>query len=128
MAPPDVHEAPLPRRDRVRPPTRLSPPKWGASCVCVGFVEKPLCVWVEMDFDGCVIGTNRHAEGQAVRFNRKKKGQRKRNHPLLGMVAQMGQVLDAMLPCPTPDPGFEAGSLRDLNEDIQAFDPYREAC
>jgi hypothetical protein len=31
---------------------------------------------VTLDFDGSVLGTCRHAEGVAIGFNRKKKGQR----------------------------------------------------
>ena len=46
-----------------------------------------------LDFDGSVIGTCRFAEGSAVGFNRKKKGQRS-YYPLFCTVAQTGQVLD----------------------------------
>jgi hypothetical protein len=48
---------------------------------------------VTLDFDGSVLGTCRHAEGTAVGFNRKKKGQRS-YYPLFCTVAQTGQVLD----------------------------------
>jgi hypothetical protein len=48
---------------------------------------------VTLDFDGSVIGTCRFAEGTAVGFNRKKKGQRS-YYPLFCTVAQSGQVLD----------------------------------
>jgi len=55
-----------------------------------------LCVGrVTLDFDGSVIGTARHAEGTAVGFNRKKKGQRS-YYPLFCTVAQTGQVLDVL--------------------------------
>lgn len=55
-----------------------------------------LCVSrVTLDFDGSVIGTSRYAEGTAVGFNRKKKGQRS-YYPLLCTVAQTGQVLDML--------------------------------
>lgn len=50
---------------------------------------------VTLDFDGSVIGTRRHAEGTAVGFNRKKKGQRS-YYPLFCTVAQTGQVLDVL--------------------------------
>lgn len=50
---------------------------------------------VTLDFDGSVIGTNRYAEGTAVGFNRKKKGQRS-YYPLFCTVAQTGQVLDVL--------------------------------
>ena len=50
---------------------------------------------VTLDFDGSVIGTSRFAEGTAVGFNRKKKGQRS-YYPLFCTVAQTGQVLDLL--------------------------------
>lgn len=50
---------------------------------------------VTLDFDGSVLGTNRYAEGTAVGFNRKKKGQRS-YYPLFCTVAQTGQVLDVL--------------------------------
>lgn len=46
-----------------------------------------------LDFDGSVIGTGRLAEGTAVGFNRKKKGQRS-YYPLFCTIAQTGQVFD----------------------------------
>ena len=46
-----------------------------------------------LDFDGSVIGTGRAAEGSAVGFNRKKKGQRS-YYPLFCTIAQTGQVFD----------------------------------
>jgi len=48
---------------------------------------------VTLDFDGSVISTGRFAEGTAVGFNRKKKGQRS-YYPLFCTIAQTGQVLD----------------------------------
>lgn len=48
---------------------------------------------VTLDFDGSVLGTCRMAEGTAVGYNRKKKGQRS-YYPLFCTVAQTGQVLD----------------------------------
>jgi hypothetical protein len=50
---------------------------------------------VTLDFDGSVIGTSRHAEGTAIGFNRKKKGQRS-YYPLFCTVAQTTQVLDVL--------------------------------
>jgi hypothetical protein len=47
---------------------------------------------ITLDFDGSVIGTCRFAEGTAVGFNRRKKGQRS-YYPLFCTVAQTGQVL-----------------------------------
>jgi len=46
-----------------------------------------------LDFDGSVLATGRFAEGTAVGFNNKKKGQRS-YYPLFCTVAQTGQVLD----------------------------------
>ncbi|MGH8217205.1 MAG: IS1380 family transposase [Steroidobacteraceae bacterium] len=46
-----------------------------------------------LDFDGSVLGTTRMAEGTAVGYNKKKKGQRS-YYPLFCTVAQSGQVLD----------------------------------
>lgn len=46
---------------------------------------------ITVDFDGSVIGTSRYAEGAAVGFNRKKKGQRS-YYPLFCTIAQTGQV------------------------------------
>ena len=48
-----------------------------------------------LDFDGSVIGTGRWAEGTAVGFNKKKKGQRA-YYPLFCTVAQTGQVFDLL--------------------------------
>lgn len=46
-----------------------------------------------LDFDGSVLSTSRFAEGTAVGFNKKKKGQRS-YYPLFCTIAQTGQVLD----------------------------------
>ena len=48
---------------------------------------------ITLDFDGTVLSTSRFAEGTAVGFNKKKKGQRC-YYPLFCTVAQTGQVLD----------------------------------
>lgn len=48
---------------------------------------------ITLDFDGTVQSTNRHAEGTAVGFNKKKKGARS-YYPLLCTISQTGQVLD----------------------------------
>jgi Transposase DDE domain group 1 len=48
-----------------------------------------------LDFDGSVLGTGRFAEGTAVGFNRKKKGQRS-YYPLFCTIAQSAQVLDVL--------------------------------
>jgi len=71
---------------------------------------------VTLDFDGSVIGTGRVAEGTAVKFNRKKKGQRS-YYPLFCTVAQTGQVLDVL---------HRSGNVHD-SHGAQAFirDAYR---
>lgn len=48
---------------------------------------------ITLDFDGSVQGTGRAAEGTAVGYNRRKRGQRS-YYPLLCTVAQTGQILD----------------------------------
>ena len=48
---------------------------------------------VTLDFDGSVQSTGRRAEGTAVGFNKKKKGERS-YYPLFCTVAQTDQVLD----------------------------------
>jgi len=48
---------------------------------------------ITLDFDGSVLSTSRFAEGTAVGFNRKKKGQRS-YYPLFCTIAQTGLVLD----------------------------------
>ena len=48
---------------------------------------------VTLDFDGSVQSSARHAEGTAVGYNRKKKGQRS-YYPLFCTIAQTDQVLD----------------------------------
>lgn len=50
---------------------------------------------ITLDFDGSVLPTRRWAEGSAVGFNRKKKGQRS-YYPLFCTVAQTGQVFDVL--------------------------------
>jgi len=48
---------------------------------------------ITLNFDGSVLSTGRFAEGTAVGFNRKKKGQRT-YYPLFCTLTQTGQVLD----------------------------------
>jgi hypothetical protein len=50
---------------------------------------------VTLDFDGSVISSDRYAEGMAVGYNAKKKGQRS-YYPLFATVAQTAQVLDVL--------------------------------
>jgi hypothetical protein len=50
---------------------------------------------VTLDFDGSVLGTRRWAEGTAVGYNKKRKGERS-YYPLFCTVAQTGQVFDVL--------------------------------
>lgn len=50
---------------------------------------------VTLDFDGSVLSTRRKAEGSAVGYNRKRRGERS-YYPLFCTVAQTGQVLDLL--------------------------------
>jgi len=58
-------------------------------------LEREQFARVTLDFDGSVLGTCRLAEGVAIGFNRKKKGQRS-YYPLYCTVAQTAQVLAMM--------------------------------
>ena len=60
---------------------------------------------ITLDFDGSVLGTNRWAEGTAVGFNRKKKGQRS-YYPLFCTIAQTDQVFDFL---------YRSGNVHDSN-------------
>jgi len=60
---------------------------------------------ITLDFDGSVISTTRWAEGTAVGYNKKKKGQRS-YYPLVCTVAQTSQVFDSL---------FRAGNVHDSN-------------
>ncbi len=50
---------------------------------------------VTLDFDGSVCSTRRRAEGTAVGYNNRRKGERS-YYPLLCTVAQSGQILDVL--------------------------------
>lgn len=65
---------------------------------------------VTLDLDGSVQSTRRFAEGTAVGFNRKQKGERS-YYPLFCTVAQTGQVLDLL---------HRSGNVHDSNG-AQAF-------
>ncbi|OED38661.1 hypothetical protein AB833_18390, partial [Chromatiales bacterium (ex Bugula neritina AB1)] len=64
---------------------------------------------VTVDFDGSVTGTCRYAQGAAVGFNRKKKGQRS-YYPLLATVAQTAQVVDVL---------HRSGNVHDSNGSLE---------
>jgi len=61
----------------------------------VDALEREQLARITLDFDGSVLGTCRQAEGVAIGFNRKKKGQRS-YYPLYCTVAQTAQVLAVM--------------------------------
>jgi len=50
---------------------------------------------VTLDFDGSIQSTKGHAEGTAVGFNKRKKGDRS-YYPLFATIAEIGQVLDVL--------------------------------
>jgi len=56
-------------------------------------LEKEHLKRITVDFDGSVLSTGKAAEGAAVGYNRKKKGQRS-YYPLYCTIAQTGQVFD----------------------------------
>ena len=58
-------------------------------------LEQEALARVTLDFDGSVISSGRYAEGLAVGYNAKKKGQRS-YYPLFCTVAQSAQVLDVL--------------------------------
>ena len=58
-------------------------------------LEQERLARVTVDLDGSVLSTRRHAEGSAVGYNRKRKGERS-YYPLLATVAQTGQFLDVL--------------------------------
>ena len=60
---------------------------------------------ITLDFDGTVLGCGRKAEGSAVGFNRKKKGQRS-YYPLFCTIPQLGQAFDVL---------FRPGKIHDSN-------------
>ena len=72
-----------------------------------------------LDFDGTVISTRRHAEGVALGFNKRHRGQRS-YYPLLCTLAQTGQVFDVL---------HRPGNVHDINgarvfisESLRAFE------
>ena len=74
---------------------------------------------VTLDFDGSVISTRRRAEGTAVGFNRKRKGDRS-YYPLLCTVAQLSQVFGALLR--SGNVHDSNGSLDFITDCVQAVD------
>lgn len=74
---------------------------------------------VTLDFDGSVVSTRRRAEGAAVGYNNKRKGERS-YYPLLCTVAQTGQIFGAL-----PRSGNvhdSHGSLEFITDSVQAID------
>jgi len=60
---------------------------------------------VTLDFDGSVLSTRRRAEGTAVGYNKKRKGERS-YYPLFCTIAQTGQVFDFL---------YRSGNVHDSN-------------
>ena len=78
---------------------------------------------ITLDFDGSVIATGRFAEGTAVGFNRKKKGQRS-YYPLFCTLAQTGQVLDVWhRPGNVHDSNGAMAFMQDCIREIRALLP-----
>ena len=77
-------------------------------------MSRELLPRVTLDFDGTVTGTGRKAEGVAIGYNRKKKGQRS-YYPLFCTVAQSAQVLSVL---------HRSGNVHDSNEAI----PFIREC
>lgn len=80
---------------------------------------------ITLDFDGSVLSTRRHAEGTAVGFNQKRKGERS-YYPLLCTVAQTGQIFDAL-----PRSGNvhdSRGSLPFITETVMTVDRRLPGC
>ena len=67
---------------------------------------------VTLDFDGSVISTGKFAEGTAVGYNNKRKGERS-YYPLLCTVAQTAQVLDVL---------HRSGNVHDSHSAIEFMD------
>ncbi len=61
--------------------------------VCLSRLQEEGIKRITLDLDGSVQSTSRHAEGTAVGFNKKKKGERS-YYPLLATIAQTGQIFD----------------------------------
>jgi hypothetical protein len=64
-----------------------------STCIVLERLSGEKLARVTLDFDGSVQSTGRHAEGTAVGFNKKKKGERS-YYPLFCTVAQTDQILD----------------------------------
>jgi len=69
---------------------------------------------VTLDFDGSVISTGRYAEGTAVGYNNKRKGERS-YYPLLCTIPQTAQVLDVF---------HRAGNVHDSHKAVE----FMRAC
>jgi len=85
-------------------------------------LEKHNASRVTIDFDGSVVGTGRYAEGTAIGFNKKKKGQRS-YYPLFCTIAQTSQVLAIL---------HRSGNVHDSNGAeafiLQCIAAIRSAC
>ena len=82
-----------------------------------------LRLWrITLDFDGSVIGSGKAAEGTAVGFNRRKKGQRS-YYPLFCTIAQTGQVFDLLM---RPGNVHDSNGAREFI--LQCIAEVRAAC
>ncbi len=61
--------------------------------IVLGRMQEECFTRITLDFDGSVLSTGRKAQGAAVGYNKKKKGQRS-YYPLYCTIAQTGQVFD----------------------------------
>ena len=77
--------------------------------VCLSRLQEEGIKRVTLDLDGSVQSTSRHAEGTAVGFNKKKKGERS-YYPLLATISQTGQILDYL---------HRSGNVHDSNGAVE---------
>ena len=102
-------------RPRVEPVRRLT------SDLVIEGLQQASFARLTLDFDGSVLSTQRRAEGTAVGYNPKKKGNRS-YYPLFCTVAQTGQFFDVH---------HRPGNIHDSNGAhrfmMDCFDPIREA-
>ncbi len=77
--------------------------------VCLSRLQEEGIKRITLDLDGSVQSTSRHAEGTAVGFNKKKKGERS-YYPLLATISQTGQILDYL---------HRSGNVHDSNGAVE---------
>ncbi len=77
--------------------------------VCLSRLQEEGIKRITLDLDGSVQSTSRHAEGTAVGFNKKKKGERS-YYPLLATISQTGQIFDFL---------HRSGNVHDSNGAVE---------